>query len=64
MQRLKIVMALGTLVSITGFLFIMHGVINDSTLGGLIGLPAFLLGLAAAGGAKLWAWLRTPHGQG
>jgi hypothetical protein len=63
MQRLKIVMAFGTLVSIVGFLFIMYGVINDSTMGGLIGFPAFSLGLAAAGGAKMWVWLKTPHGQ-
>jgi hypothetical protein len=59
MKKVKLVIVISTAVSLVGFLFIVHAVVNDSLLGGVVGFPLFFAGLLVAGGLKVWLWIKS-----
>lgn len=59
MKKTKIIIVVSTAASVVGALFLVHGVVNASVVGGLVGLPLFVVGLAIAGTLRVWLWIKS-----
>jgi len=58
-RKVKAVIVVSTAAALVGFFFIVHGVINQSVVGGVVGFPLFFAGLVVAGGLKVWLWIKS-----
>lgn len=59
MKKIKVIIVVSTAVSAVGALFLVHGVVNTSVVGGLVGVPLFAAGLLIAGALRVWLWIKS-----